>query len=1215
MTAQHSTTPSLQLSSSPPAAPAFRVRFAASAGTGKTFQVTQLYLALVLGRPYPAQPGDLLALKPGAIHPGGAPVPCEQVLMLTFSRNAAAELRQRITAGIEQARAEAEASGQDELAARCWNLLHRLPAADISTIHAYAQRLVEQHALLLGHSPSFSVLDEDAASELRQEAFEGALCVALESDDEDERAALEQLCAGRSTADVLAALQTLLQSARSLGLRLEQMDVEALVEQPTPPTLARLRELRAQLATATGSSKRGKAPQILAALTQLLATATKATDLAALAAEVAELAKGAWGKGDPQLTAAREALKHFGAYAEHKLAAENLPPLLRLARRAAQDYEDAKREQAALDFDDLLLLARDLITQHSGVLPPSAALIVDEAQDNSALQNELILGLQAASGAALALCGDWKQTIYAWRNAEPDGMARLAGQCALHDVPLRQSFRSQQGVLDWVNDFCRRQLFNASYGADDELQPCPKALATEPPNIELLLPEWEARPHPLELVLKDQPRLTLTRRQIKKLAAAPEGDTFKAFPDSAKPVQGLEKETAPVSNPWKEVLARAEQSLALEARALARRIELLTAGPARAAAIGKIWRDGAWVEPLAPPYRRRDILLLLKATGRQEVYEAALRERGIPYTTDGKGRGFLTRQEVQDVASLLAWLAFPEDLVALLAVARSPFCALSDETLAVLAQGRSAQQLAAALNGAETAALVAQLQALGLAAEAPAFERAVKFCQRLRALAGRMSAVELAREAIRLTGFDATAAGSFHGAQRIANLKKLLSWIETRERSDGLDLAGVARWLRDEIAGDKGRPDAPVLDPQDDAVRINTVHAAKGLTSPVVCVPDLRRFQPVATDWLLPRVTADGVSIAAKLKTRLPDLPDAPELQTGDFETARAALKASREAEDGRLFYVAATRPRDLLIFSSENGHVGNTWRGALNKYLLADYKEAEELLTLVDYRAVEAAWQDAGLDKVKEAQQTGAISAAELAARAALPERKPLPERHRCGVTTLTNVPLQPTPEQAQKFLEELAGLDPAQAARGGTERSADSRAERQAAGRERHARLRDFDPARPPDFTDQQLAAAARWLQRTVKGLPPENMLRELPFAARFAHDGAEVFVAGAADLVFFRDGVWTIADYKFTDESPDELRRRYALQLAIYRAALFGDDGRPRFATATGKGEIRLLLVRCGGDFQALEIPLAAFPSLGKVSAEVIAAARALRKLQQG
>jgi ATP-dependent helicase/nuclease subunit A len=1172
----------------------FKIRFAASAGTGKTYQVTQLYLALVLGRPYPKKDGDLIALAAGAVHPGGEPVPCEQVLMLTFSRNAAAELRERITAGIEQARAEAEEQGDAELAARCWSLLHRLPAADISTIHSYAQRLVEQHALRLGHSPAFSTFDEDTASELRQDIFDAVLRDTLENGAAADRDVLEGLCAGRGTGAVIGALQTLLQSTRSLGLRLEDMDLSTLVAQPEVPTLARLHELRKQLAAANGQNKRGKAPQILANLEGLLATATKDTDMAALAAQVAELAAGSWGKDDPALSAVREALQHFGAYAEHRLAADTLPPLLRLAQRAAQDYEDAKRERAGLDFDDLLLLARDLVTQHPDALPPIAAIIVDEAQDNSALQNELVRGLQAARNTALALCGDTKQTIYAWRNADPDGLTRIAKERKLHDVPLRQSFRSQQGVLEWVNDFCRRQLFGEDYGADDELLPCPKALATVPPNIELLLPEWELRPDPLDQVTPKKLRLELSKANIATLA----------------------KGATPEAEAWRRILAEADQALALEARALARRIELLTAGPARAAGIEKVWHadTGTWTEPGTPPYRRRDILILLKATGRQEVYEAALRERGIPYTTDGKGRGFLTRQEVQDVASLLAWLAFPDDFVALLAVARSPFCALSDETLAVLTQGGGAAQLAAALNGAETAAVSARLGELGLATEAPVFTRAVAFFQRMRTLAGRLSPVELAREALRITGFDATAAGSFHGAQRLANLKKLLSWIEARERSDGLDLAGVARWLRDEITSDEPRPDAPVLDPQDDAVRINTVHASKGLTSPVVCLPDLRRILANNQDWLLPHVTNNRLTIAAKLKARSPDLPDAPEWSTGDFDTAKEAAKDSRTAEDRRLFYVAATRQRDLLIFSSENGHRADTWRGKLNSYIIEDTQRAQQLITLLDYRQVEAAWRATGLDAPKDARLEREISAAELAARATLPARAPLPERYRCGVTTLVNVPLTPTPEQAQQFMEKLAGLEAPQTARG-DERSADARAERQAAGRERHAILRDLEPGARLEHTDKQLTAAATWMRHMLADVPAENVMRELPFAARFAHDGAEVIVDGAADLVFFKDGAWTIADYKFSNEPADDLRRRYTLQLAIYRAALFTDDGQPRFAAAAGKGAVKLLLIRCGNDFQALEIPLENFPSLGKTSAAVSAAARALRRLQQG
>jgi hypothetical protein len=148
-----------------------------------------------------------------------------------------------------------------------------------------------------------------------------------------------------------------------------------------------------------------------------------------------------------------------------------------------------------------------------------------------------------------------------------------------------------------------------------------------------------------------------------------------------------------------------------------------------------------------------------------------------------------------------------------------------------------------------------------------------------------------------------------------------------------------------------------------------------------------------------------------------------------------------------------------------------------------------------------------------------------------------------------------------------------------------------------------------------DKRLATAVGWFRQQVAGVPPDCVLRELPFVARFAHDDAEVFVDGAADIVFLKAGTWTIADYKFTDESPDELRRRYALQLAIYRAALFDDAGNPHFAAPAGAGPVRILLVRCGNDFQTLEIPMNDSQSPGKTACEVVAAARALRCFQQG
>jgi ATP-dependent exoDNAse (exonuclease V) beta subunit len=65
--------------------------------------------------------------------------------------------------------------------------------------------------------------------------------------------------------------------------------------------------------------------------------------------------------------------------------------------------------------------------------------------------------------------------------------------------------------------------------------------------------------------------------------------------------------------------------------------------------------------------------------------------------------------------------------------------------------------------------------------------------------------------------------------------------------------------------------------------------------------------------------------------------------------------------------------------------------------------------------------------------------------------------------------------------------------------------------------------------------------------------RVIRELPFAARFTHDNAQLIVDGKVDLLFFKDNCWHVVDYKFSDLPSAELKSRYATQLHIYRAAL--------------------------------------------------------------
>jgi len=123
----------------------------ASAGTGKTYQVTQLYEDLVL--------------KEG-IDP-------REILLMTFTENAAAELRMRVSHRLLKARRIAETDGNGDLAECAILAMSRLPSAPIGTIHSFCTRLLREHALEAGLSPGFSVLagDEHTALLIRHQHY------------------------------------------------------------------------------------------------------------------------------------------------------------------------------------------------------------------------------------------------------------------------------------------------------------------------------------------------------------------------------------------------------------------------------------------------------------------------------------------------------------------------------------------------------------------------------------------------------------------------------------------------------------------------------------------------------------------------------------------------------------------------------------------------------------------------------------------------------------------------------------------------------------------------------------------------------------------------------------------------------------------------------------------------------------------------------------
>ncbi|MEI6516289.1 MAG: UvrD-helicase domain-containing protein, partial [bacterium] len=601
------------------------IRFIASAGTGKTHQVVALYQSLLFGRTNPADDSTLPGVKAGTIFDGKSRLPPERILMLTFTKNAAAEMRSRVTEAIEHELA----AGNPETEAFCWSLMRQLSSATISTIHSFAQQILASNTLFLGLSPALAILEENEAEDLRTDCIESALKAALTGTDAGYTEDLECLCDGRGIQGIEEGIARTLRLGAAWGLNLEKAAPPSLVATPQAPKPAALQKLLKPVEQAagarTGKTLKTMASELATTLRRLGADPSAGAVVKA-ATELRKFTTSSWGTDDGVKQLRKEVqgkLDALIAYPDRVNATRLLISFLTLAGNCARHIQARKRAQGVLDFDDLLFKARDLIEARPGCVPGLDVIIVDEAQDNSRLQNDLIRLVQSVSGASMVMCGDTKQTIYGWRGADAEGLTRFAETLQLDAVPLRTSYRSQKGILDWVNDIFAGVILGVNrYGENETLAPCPGALKLEGPSAELLLPEWEWGPKPDDPITtgkkqEQKPRLTLTPREIRTLAA--EAPTDKSLQAAAE---------------------LTEQALALEARAVARRIRLLTMpGTGAQWHPAQVWDSsrGGWIKAPAHPYRFRDILILLRASSRQELYEQALQEEGIPFTTDGKG--------------------------------------------------------------------------------------------------------------------------------------------------------------------------------------------------------------------------------------------------------------------------------------------------------------------------------------------------------------------------------------------------------------------------------------------------------------------------------------------------------------------------------------------------------------------------------------------------
>lgn len=887
----------------------------ANAGSGKTRVLTSRVARLLLAGTQP-----------------------DRILCLTFTRAAAGEMKERLFQTLGGWAMRDEAGLAEELnglleadeprfdpgdrtrlnrARRLFAQALEFPGGlRIQTIHAFSLTLLQRFPMEAGLAPGITLLDERVVDDLSEEAFEATIRKAKTSNDDlgDAYRVLTRDASERTLQEIREAI---LASGRLYRERIREIGAEALAGAvyaklgtvPGSPD----ETVRNMLASMPASTLECFEKVLLACQHHHTSTA-KGKYAPALAEGLRQLREGSpllavenlrvvffTVKGDrrarPYLLVeprGREAGEHqifdtpdiywecteyLEKLEERRRAAAvaNLSvAVIRLAGAYLDAYESAKRREAGLDYNDVVERAAGLLTEGAardwiryrldgGV----DHILVDESQDTSPAQWRTICRVaeEFFSGAAMAgatrsvfAVGDEKQSIFSFQGADLRSFRESrdwfdaeisAGGGALTKKRLDTSYRSSPAILGFVDETFRRESFDMPEGVGDK----DFTEVTEPPE------EWANT-----LLGWDAP----LQHRAHRADAAGRVEVWDLV--------GVDHE------PQFKVAARKSKK-ALAELELARRI---------------VDRIEHWLKHGTPlpgserPIEAGDIMILVQRRGvlAHEILRL-LCERNIPAT--GTHRMVLREHiAVMDALALARTALLPEDDATLAAVLRSPFCNIDEEGLFELAWDRDRESLWSRLRE-------------GTDREPERFGPAWRFLDTMRETAARTGPFEFFERALTELG------GRRRVLARLGNdANEPLDELVSRALDFELREHGTLEEFVHMIERDR-RPMKSSAAAAGTAIRVLTIHGAKGLESPIVFVPEADRLPDFShRQRLLEAADAEGNPIPLFVRTTDDDVPTTVQLRQ---EHAR------REREESyRLFYVALTRARDWLIVAGVRG-------------------------------------------------------------------------------------------------------------------------------------------------------------------------------------------------------------------------------------------------------------------------------------------------------
>ena len=807
----------------------------------------------------------------------------DQIVAITFTNRAANEMRERLRADLNHMLR----ISTDEERRRWINYKRTLDGAVITTIHGFCARLLREFPIEARVDPQFLLLDEHRAAMMLELTVEEVLSDFISGGHVE----ISRLTLGVGRSRLAAALAQVYRDARGQGLSLEELALATgrvhATEEDHARALAELEEtlngfLSVRRTTPAAMENRSAVVDAWSEVGNLLASIPSPETLAdycraveafrgprpALRGSVADHVRAL-----DELIWARELKGRVPQVCLDIFARQYALEMVNLLLRIDQRLNEEKQKLSALDFDDLELRSLVLLERPEVLARISERyrfFLVDEFQDTNPVQRVLLERLALTKGrrpANLFIVGDRKQSIYGFRGADVDVFREMTATLLANggeEKPLQLNFRSQPPLIAFFN-----YLFPRMFHVPDDLP------ATEYKHLDQLG------------YVKHEP--SEPRRDLRD--------------------EGPLVEMLVTTKPSLEDDPRAEQdSRVLDAQQVARRILAL--------------------KKSSPELKYGDIALLFRAMTQVSIYESVFRRANIPYQTV-LGRGFYEREEITDLIQLLRFLDNKTDEIALAAVLRSPLCGISDNALLAL---RCAPWLAEIdtvdpMRGFSiTRRLYTALKRHSEIAyisdeEHELLERAAALITELVARRHHYPIQDLLRFAVNESEYMTVIAANFDGAQRLANVERLFTLAARFESSGTYLIRDFVRYV-EEFEAIGSRESEGQIDQAADAVRLMTIHQAKGLEFPVVFIPDLQRLSRVATQdsWVL-------LDRHLGLTLKVPD--GRGSLVAGCTYTTFEKRHAWREQfESMRLLYVAASRAEDRLIMTGVADQLASLTRG-----------------------------------------------------------------------------------------------------------------------------------------------------------------------------------------------------------------------------------------------------------------------------------------------